>query len=140
MNDLGGRKKSFRTCDRLAERSEKGLDRGKSAVKYCVFIGFFANWINDLESFRAFRLNTYLLAKISQSIESKTLTVPKTAKNHGRATCFLGATSRSEDKFNFHSLLAQLVGSSAKPCAHTCPYHYFLHKAEDREGRSQPLR
>jgi len=46
--------------DRLAERSEKGLDRGKSAVKYRVFIGFFADSISDLESFRAFRLNMYL--------------------------------------------------------------------------------
>jgi hypothetical protein len=48
------------SCDRLAERSEKGLDRGKSAVKYRVFIGFFADSISDLESFRAFRLNMYL--------------------------------------------------------------------------------
>jgi hypothetical protein len=46
-------------CDRLAERSEKGLDRGKSAVKYRVFIGFFADSISDQESFRAFRLNVY---------------------------------------------------------------------------------
>jgi hypothetical protein len=50
----------FIFCDRLAERSEKGLDRGKSAVKYRVFIGFFADSISDLESFRAFRLNMYL--------------------------------------------------------------------------------
>jgi hypothetical protein len=56
-----GRPKNTGNCtDRLAERSEKGLDRGKSAVKYRVFIGFFADSISDLESFRAFRLNMYL--------------------------------------------------------------------------------
>jgi hypothetical protein len=56
---LREKKYIFKICDRLAERSGKGLDRGKSAVKYRVFIGFFADSISDQESFRAFRLNVY---------------------------------------------------------------------------------